>query len=139
MIITSDKIREELRKIWPDLNFIVLSDSKWNSPSLQDAQSWSKRIYKPKFIKNLFECEELALYFMITQRAIAAKEYIEGISSQYNCSLGVAFGNKYHGKQLDHVVNIWLIENKGLMFMDYQTGEFWIPNSVNDNVYFVMM
>lgn len=137
MVITSDKIREMLNEIWPDLIFIVLSDQKWNLSTLQDAKDWNNRIEKQRFVQYMFECEEIAFHFMVTQRMIDSANYFKNFD-HYNRPLGIAFASRIQNQHLDHVINIWFTD-KGIFLLDRQNGIFWKPERTKDNIYIVIM
>lgn len=138
MVTTSEDIRRDLNKIWENLDFKVFSDPSWDVPDMKEAKQWDRQIDKQRYIKRLFECEEIAFHFMIMQRLADAESWT-GEGLQLNRPLGVAFANRIQGRSINHVVNIWVTSDAGIILMDRQTSEHWAPNTDKDNIYLVIM
>ncbi|MCK9597414.1 MAG: hypothetical protein M0R06_00160 [Sphaerochaeta sp.] len=136
MIITSEALRKALKKIWPDLEFMLLSDPEWDSPTRKELEDFISRVQKPGRVDHVWECEEYAFNLMVEQRREHSK-----VSSKddYNWPLGAAWVDKYRGEDLNHVVNICLTSDKGIILADHQADAIWIPDSSGDNVYSVIM
>ena len=77
--------------------------------------------------KNVNECEEIARRFMYQVR-----------DWEYNKAIGVAFVTMHQGIEERHTLNIAFSYND-ILLADLQTGNVWIANPSQDNIYFVEM
>lgn len=131
-MITSTKLREELKKVCPKLKFIVLTDPQWHSITLQDflLEKQSQQIID--FADNVFGCEEYAMKFVVDYRI---EERIKLRS--LNAPLGFVHGTKYKGKEINHSWNIVYTEDKGFVCFEPQlNNDYWIASNKTDNIYF---
>ena len=140
MIIQTDKIRMQLNKVWPDLQFIVLSDPTYFQPTLEQISEKLNEFKKInyKYIPKLFECEEFALAFMTYCRSTRAKEY-NGSDPKFNWPLGIVVGTKFNGEDINHWVCLCSVRDMGLLLIDSQDGAKWKPLKDKDNIYFLLM
>ncbi|KJS29550.1 MAG: hypothetical protein VR64_20580 [Desulfatitalea sp. BRH_c12] len=145
MLITSDQIRSELGLMWPDLQFIVLSDPAWlptDKAQLQaELDACPRRPRGPIFIENLWACEENAIDLVLTvrkRRAEAAQRGEIPTSQWFNRPLGFVAGTRFNGRDMNHFANICRTR-AGWLMIEPQTHAIWTPRSDTDDIYFLFM
>lgn len=141
MIVSSDAIREQIGVIWPDLQFLVLSDPEWWLPSAADL--WSFLAAQPDlpFVPHLYECEEQSLDTMAAQRRLHVKDYLRSTGhtkQRLNWPLGIVCGTRFAGIDVDHWQNI-CVTRSGVRLVERQTKRIWPPDPAQDQIYFLLM
>jgi hypothetical protein len=141
MMISSSQVRSELSKIWPNLRFVVLSDSEWWLPSVADVRSLLARLPRLDYIERLYECEEFALELVASQRRAHAADCQLGAvpaGERFNWPLGIVCGTRFRGHDMDHWQNLCLTAD-GIILIEPQTGQIWPPQPDMDQIYFLLM
>jgi len=135
---TSDKIRKRLKEKWPELSDIWLTDGKYLLPEVSDLEPvfalWNLQLHDFKYVQNLFECEEFALFF----HAAAKKYQIFNREDPLNWCLGECITKELLGFPMVHSCNLFLTKDK-IYMIEPQTGAYWEANPEEDKVFFVNM
>jgi hypothetical protein len=137
MSISSRKIRNRLKRFWPELKNIWLTDPVYlNTPKeIVDVLAlWEGELRKYSFKKNLLECEEFALFC----HAFVKQHQVFNYSDKYNWAYGECIATKVNGSEGVHSCNIYLTSNN-IYLVEPQTGAYWEANPELDTIFFIRM
>ena len=143
IILPSKTIRKNIAEIWPDLQFIVLSDPQWKVPQITDVAKFLINAKTPErqFVPNLFACEEYAVSLLAEVRQHHVQQaLVEGWpeKEQRNWPLGIVFGSMFQGQPREHWLNVCVC-HEGVYIIEPQTAEYWLATPANDNILFLFM
>jgi len=135
---TSKKIRRRLKKFWPDLKYIWLTDPVYKDTPLSDISKalslWEGELKKYAFKKNIMECEEFALFC----HAFIKQHQIYNFNDKHNWCYGECIVSKLLGFENVHSCNLFLTNNN-IYMVEPQTGAYWEADPKLDDVFFVKM
>jgi len=138
--VTTDYIREELAKLWPDLDMVVLLDKGFVLPKLQEIVDIFKasKIREMEFIPEFNDCDDFALFLMAEVRMRRYEKYKNGGLTKDEIApvaFGMAVGNVFRGMGMDHVVNI-CVTDEGIYLFDItpESDRYWKADSYTDNI-----
>ena len=132
MSINSKKIRTRLRKMWPDLIHVWLTDPIYlpTPDAIKEVlELWEGELNKYAFKKNITECEEFALFC----NAFVRQHQIFNYNDKYNW----AFGECMTKGDFVHSCNFYLTTNN-IYMVEPQMGAYWEAKP-DDKVFFVKM
>ena len=132
LIITSTEIREEIKKVL-NTDFIVITDINWDELTICELESFLKKYEPPEYRKNVFECEEISMDFLIEKRKHDAKS-----GKKRNVPIGLLFVNRYRGEPSNHYLNFCFINGK-IYFIEPQNKKYWEASSNAENVIFAFI
>ena len=143
MKITSEAVRKDIAAIWPDLQFILLSDPAWWDPDVAEVQEFlqTSGIEKLPYIEGIHECEEFSLQLVAELRRRRAEKAVAGMipkNELLNWPFGFVFGTRFAGRDLDHWMGI-THTRQGLWLIEPQTDAIWTPSRDRDQVLFLFM
>ena len=138
MILTSKQIRKRLKKKWPKLRNIWLTDKKYLAVRQRELQlvldDWQADLKNYEYKPTVSECEEYALFL----HAFVKLRQLRDRNDDYNWAYGECIASKLLGFKQVHSANIYLTYNK-IFMAEPQTGAFWEVNPDEDSVFFVKM
>ena len=136
-------LREKISEVWPELQFIVLSDSEWKVPHIEQVAKFLANAKTPgrPFIPKLFACEEYSISMMAEVRQLHAQQALnenwpEG--ERRNWPFGIVAGTKFKGEPINHWLNVCVC-HEGIYILEPQTGEYWLATPANDDIFFLFM
>jgi hypothetical protein len=147
MIENSSFVREEVGKLWPDLqDQAILLDKNFYISSLDEMVSYFKasKLSEMETIGEMWECDKYATAFF---SEVSIKRYnlrmIKDLPEDKWAPIAlsrVAYGNMFRGINLKHVVNLGLTE-AGIYLFDLMpdANRYWKANPDNDNVQILVM
>ena len=144
MIISSADVRKAIKSVWPNLKYVVLSDSEWLLPDIEELRDMVKEVAidRMSFIPPLFECEEFTMMLVTAVRARRADLATSGKLPREqwrNWPLGAVAGKLFRGVATNHWIGV-CVTKQGLYLVEAQTGEDWKPVSGEDDKnYFLWM
>lgn len=137
MSISTNKIRNRLTRMWPNLKQIWLTDPVYK-PTPTDIVDvlnlWEGELKKYSFKKNLMECEEFALFC----HSFVKQHQVFNFNDKYNWCYGECITSKLLGFERVHSCNLYLTQNN-IFMVEPQTGAYWEANPDLDDVFFVKM
>lgn len=140
MVITSKDIREILKDIWPDLDHIWLTDSKYTSieSGLLSVILSNSKLPETIFINDLWDCDNYALQLHAQVQKFQYESFLRNktTGSAYSWAFGECLGTSFNNKQEVHAVNI-AITNSGIRLIEPQNNKIWIPERGRDEIFFV--
>ena len=137
-MITSKQIRKRLKKKWPELEHVWLTDTKYLEVKQKEVElvlrSWQGQLKEYVYKPTVSECEEYALFLhaFVKLRQLADRD------DNYNWAYGECITSQLLGFETVHSANIYLTHNK-IYLAEPQTGAFWEANPDEDTVFFVKM
>ena len=137
MSISSKKIRSRLKRLWPDLRNVWLTDPRYlATPSaIVDVLSlWEGELRKYSFKKNISECEEFALFC----HAYVKQHQIYNYNDKYNWAYGECMTSKLLGREFVHSCNFYLTVSN-IYLVEPQTGAYWEADPDLDTIFFIKM
>lgn len=134
-MIGTNEIRNQIHAIWPDLEFIILTDPEWQGMTLSEFREWDLLIPRPDFVKNKFECEEFSGHFVFCQREMDSIINQDGL----NIPIGFVWGRKFQIINRSHYCCIGFTSDAGPILLERQNGKMWIPDKDKDDVQFLFM
>jgi len=150
MKITDKEIEKQLQIIWPKLELdknIWLADSEYWMPKRKDVEELLKASWvdKKKYIQSTWDCDNYALYLMAEcHYLVAGLVWSELIKKED--ALPWAFGECWGYFNVNwneivrkHAINIVLTEDDGILLIEPQTDEIWIPERKKDSIHYVRM
>jgi hypothetical protein len=136
--LTSKKICERLKEVWPTLNSIWLTDKKYLAVKQREMQLvlkiWEDELKNYEYLPTVSECEEFALFC----HAFVKLRQLADRNDDYNWAYGECIAKKLLGVDMIHSANIYLTHDK-IYLVEPQTGAFWEANPDEDTVFFVKM
>ena len=133
-IVTSDKIKDHVEIFWPGLEFKLLTDRVYISPKMEELEHYTYFQYKPpRFIKNVFECEEFMDDFVNFRR----KEIESNNGQEFNWALGKIGGLSFMDYPGKHFRNICFTSDHGIVLVEPQpigNGRIRKPYPKKDNI-----
>jgi hypothetical protein len=142
MKVSSTYVREELAKLWPDLDMAVLLDREFIVPTLQEVIDLFKesKIRGMQVVDEFNDCDDFAQFFVVEVKLKRYAKFEKGELPKEEWApwvLGRAAGNMFRGASMDHVVNLCLTD-KGIYMFDLfpDSDRYWKAESGNDNILF---
>lgn len=146
MKISSNKIREKLINIWPDLeyNCILMDNTFWMpSVSVIDPLLKSSNVPKMEVVPLFNDCDNFALQF---QAEVRRKRYLAWTAGNiaedqvYPISIGIVLGDMFRGISKSHAANLMICQ-EGIYIIDTMPDEnrYWEVTKENDNIRFILM
>jgi hypothetical protein len=143
MRITSEQVRQELKVVWPALEYIWIFDADWWKPSQAQMQTLidTSRLKDTKFIPQLFDCDNFASQFM---SEVNRKRYFSHMATpfpeeqQVQAAVFCCAGQMFRGVGKNHVCNLAMLR-EGIFIVDMIPGEqhMWPADAQQDDIYFV--
>jgi len=136
MILSSEQIKDKLRKIWPDLKFIWPTNPNWTLvsdvwlPRMQE----NSRVDDYAFIDGIWECENFAHLFKSNVEKYQYWTYqSEEFQPRWRWAVGESIGMKsdLFGNTIVHGMNIIITEKKVLVY-EPQENKFLENNNEYD-------
>lgn len=140
-MLTADAIGELLYGIFPAMSDWLPTDT-WYLPiephQVQMLIAQHRAEVNPTWIKNLWECEEIAMATVVAiRRQMRDEATASPRAPRYNMAIGEAYATRLNGQDKAHTVNLF-VATSGVHLFDMQTGRIWQATE-GDNVYFVRM
>lgn len=143
-ILSSKKIREELKKMWPifsRLDEIWLTDKNYYCPpiSLVDEAIKNTNVANKTPKDEAFDCDDFALLSNAMVRLyFIEKEYNKNKKTNrwYPIAYGEAIGTKWNAWDDVHSGNICIAE-EGIILIEPQHSTLWKANPNDDNLFFI--
>ena len=140
MKLSFSEIKTKLKDIWPMLIHALPTDVEYLLPTLTELKVFIDQ-YDPvvKRVKNLYECEEYALGFLVDLRRWRAAQIIDTEKAQLNWAVGVVLTIK-KGLLGDtvHYQNVAVTSDAGVILIEPQTKLITNMKRVKE-VHFVLM
>ena len=138
MILTSKQIRKRLKKIWPDLKHVWLTDKEYLAVKERELQlvlhEWEGQLKNYEYKPSITECEEYALFL----HAFVKLKQLANRNDKFNWAYGECITSQLLGFEAVHSANIFITHNK-IYIAEPQSGAFWEVNPDEDTVFFVKM
>ena len=138
MILTSKQIRKRLKKKWPQLKHVWLTDKSYLAVKQKEVQlvlhSWKDELVKFEYKPTVSECEEYALFL----HAFVKLRQLADRNDDYNWAYGECINSQTLGFEGSHSANIYLTHDK-IFMVEPQTGAFWEANPDEDTPFFIKM
>jgi len=140
--VPSAYVREEIAKLWPDLDMAVLLDRVFIIPDLQEPVDYFKesKIRDMQFIDEFNDCDDFAEFFKVEVKLKRYAKFEKGELTGEELApwvLGRAAGNLFRGASMDHVVNLCLTKEGFYIFdLTPDSDRYWKAESGNDNILF---
>lgn len=138
--VSTDYIRAELAKLWPNLDMVILLDKEFILPKLAEVVGLFKesKIRLMEFIPEFNDCDDFALFLMSEVRLKRYEKYKNGslpVQEAYPIAFGRVVGDLFRGMGMSHVVNICFTE-EGIYFFDItpDSDRYWKADSYSDNI-----
>lgn len=144
MKITSNKIRKDLKSLWPNLNDIWLTDRKFCLPMPGEVKTSfddAIRGLLPGRMESIYECEEKALFIHDKIQRVRVSCAMFGMmpeADRLSWPVGQVMGTAFKDMMVmgSHSTNIAITQD-GIYLMDAETRQFWKADNKEDQPYFV--
>lgn len=142
MLITSQDIEQRLYAVFPGMHDWLPTDTEYLTVEPHEVQAMMAQHrdeIDPTWIKNLWECEEIAMATVVAIRRTAKDESRRSIRApRQNLAIGEAYAERLQGQDKKHTVNCF-ISADGVHLFDMQSGQIWPAAMGSDTIYFVRM
>ena len=143
MLVSSEEMRQEAKKLWPDLDNIWLMDKVFTAPRPEVFQEALRLSNVPsmEFIPEANDCDDFALQFMAEVRRKRYFQYVNKQLTRENykpISATFGFGDQFRGISKIHVANPCFTED-GFYMIDTTPGEnrMWKAKTDQDHILFL--
>lgn len=131
--IITEQIGELLRAVFPNLIDWNPTDEEYSVVAGEELPKLIEEFPALPWKPGVYECEEIAKAFVMDVRKWEAQT-----DQPRNRAIGVANCSKLKGKEIDHTINVLIVDGVVTM-LDMQTGEHWQAELSQDEIYFVEM
>jgi len=148
--ITQSKLIQEIKKIWPTLTKantyipgnIWITDSNYWLPKRSDVEEFlaSDKTDLLKWKEEIHDCDDVSLYLnaAVKRSWFWLSKFKEIPEEQWiSWAFGECWGTQFKGKKTHHAINICMTRDEGILLVEPQTDEVWIPNNKDDKLYFL--
>lgn len=139
MEILSSDIGKKLKLLFPALIDWLPTDKTFLTIEPDQVLELVNKYYDPRYIPNLWECEEISMAFVVDVRRgrLNSLEHIP-VKLRKNLAIGEALGTKWEGVRKFHQANIFISSNS-IFLLDMQTRKIWKASKNFDDIFFVRM
>ena len=132
MIAPTSSIRKRLKKAWPKLKFIMLTDPLFFRPPILKVREQLNAFDPGEFIPNFRACEETAMEFMLQTRKLYPPN-----GERINWAVGWVFALECKVTKERHFLNIVDAE-EGLFLLDARIKQLWSPTDEDQIAWLTM-
>jgi len=136
------EIEDEINDLWRASAYVASSDDYYWTPTRKEVETLIADAFISDYIyiKELMDCDDFALIlhaFVVQTRNQIVREGKIPLEEQYAWPFGEIWLTHFQGVATPHGMNFVVTSDEGLLLVEPQTDQIFVPSSVSDRPFLI--